>query len=87
MKKRIIKKVKNKPKLHDILTKYKQTLFECSRCGIINEKRFYRLQKPNWCNYINATSGIMGCWSLVSGKVINELYCNKCEFYNIGGNI
>lgn len=35
--------------------------------------------QPPWCEYPDATEGIMGCWSLTSFWVKNEEYCHHCE--------
>lgn len=42
-------------------------------------------EQPTWCDYPEALSMIMGCWSLCDKdlrKVISEKYCASCECYN-----
>ncbi len=43
-------------------------------------------QQPDWCEYINALEGIMGCWSLVflitgrkEHKKISRKFCKSCD--------
>lgn len=40
-----------------------------------------KITQPKWCDYPDATAGILGCWSLVSGKITSEDRCKNCEFY------
>ena len=35
--------------------------------------------QPEWCKYPEATSGAMGCWSLMSHMVTGRDYCKNCE--------
>ncbi len=35
--------------------------------------------QPPWCNYPDATYGIMGCWSLTSFMVKDKKYCKNCD--------
>jgi hypothetical protein len=35
--------------------------------------------QPEWCNYPDALSGMMGCWSLVGRYVTGKKYCKNCE--------
>ena len=37
--------------------------------------------QPVWCNYPDATSGAMGCWSLMGFMVTGEDYCKNCDEY------
>lgn len=47
----------------------------------IDLAKHYR--QPTWCNYHEALSGMMGCWSLVGmGGETKDLYkrrCNTCD--------
>lgn len=38
--------------------------------------------QPTWCNYPEATMGMMGCWSLISFMVTGEDYCKDCDCYS-----
>lgn len=38
--------------------------------------------QPDWCDYPNALDGMMGCWSLLYGRVSGEQYCNDCDCYS-----
>jgi len=38
--------------------------------------------QPPWCNYPEATRGIMGCWALVGFEVTGENFCKNCDLYN-----
>ena len=44
-----------------------------------------RLEKdypqPTWCNYPEATRGLMGCWSLVDFRIKKEKHCKNCDCY------
>ena len=45
-------------------------------------KNFVRdYPQPVWCEYPEATAGMMGCWSLVGFMVTGEDYCKKCDCY------
>lgn len=35
--------------------------------------------QPPWCDYPDATYGMMGCWSLCSFMVKDKKYCKGCE--------
>jgi hypothetical protein len=35
--------------------------------------------QPPWCEYPEATRGMMGCWSLIYNMVTGEDYCRHCE--------
>jgi hypothetical protein len=35
--------------------------------------------QPEWCNYPEATQGVMGCWSLMNHMVKGREYCINCE--------
>ena len=35
--------------------------------------------QPKWCNYPEATSGSMGCWSLMAHMVKNRKFCVNCD--------
>ena len=44
-----------------------------------------KYKQPDWCNYHQALSGIMGCWSLMTPDyVINRKFCKDCELNNHG---
>jgi hypothetical protein len=36
--------------------------------------------QPVWCTYPQAIYGILGCHSLTTHRVINETYCNTCNY-------
>ena len=38
-----------------------------------------RYPQPDWCLYPDATSGQMGCQSLIWGMVTGKEYCKSCE--------
>lgn len=41
-------------------------------------------KQPTWCNYPEALSGIMGCWTLTSDEgrqKISRKFCKDCECY------
>lgn len=46
---------------------------------ITYEQLAKKYPQPKWCNYPDATSGPMGCWSLMSHKVIGREFCKNCE--------
>lgn len=35
--------------------------------------------QPDWCEYPDATAGLMGCWSLMSMLIKNRDCCKNCE--------
>jgi hypothetical protein len=37
--------------------------------------------QPPWCNYPDATFGVMGCWSLLGFMVTGKDYCRDCECF------
>jgi hypothetical protein len=37
--------------------------------------------QPTWCNYPDATFGVMGCWSLIYFMVTGKDYCRDCECF------
>lgn len=39
------------------------------------------MKKPKWCNYPDATTPTLGCWSLLDGLVKDESYCKDCDCY------
>ena len=39
--------------------------------------------QPDWCTYPDALDGMMGCWSLINGKVKGETSCKGCECYRV----
>ena len=41
-----------------------------------------KYKQPKWCDYPDALSGYMGCWSLVGGKVTGKDYCKGCDLFN-----
>lgn len=46
-----------------------------------------RYSQPEWCNYPEALSGLMGCWSLIDvkrRKKINREFCRNCEYFSVG---
>lgn len=39
--------------------------------------------QPDWCDYPEALSGPMGCWSLLDPSItIMRDYCKDCECFN-----
>ena len=52
-----------------------------------------KYKQPDWCNYHEALSGIIGCWSLMRTKsnnyksIITEEYCKTCELYESSVNL
>jgi hypothetical protein len=42
-------------------------------------------KQPDWCKYPDATEGIMGCWSLMSGYVTGPEYCKGCDMFSPTG--
>ena len=51
---------------------------------LVKEKITYeelakRHPQPPWCNYPNATNGIMGCWSLTDFRIKKREDCKGCE--------
>lgn len=45
-----------------------------------------KLVQPDWCNYGkdelgDATTLVLGCWSLLAGRVTSEEFCKNCELY------
>ena len=54
--------------------------------GMEMEEFLKVVYQPTWCQYPNALSGIMGCWSLMSSdtrRKISHKFCGKepCEYY------
>ena len=45
------------------------------------EQVLHQFKQPDWCNYPDALSGRMGCWSLVGGMVKAEDRCTGCDLY------
>lgn len=48
-----------------------------------------KLAQPSWCDYGqdelgDAATPVLGCWSLLAGKVTNEEFCKDCELYKNG---
>lgn len=42
-----------------------------------------KYSQPEWCNYPEALTPIMGCWSLVSDHItVNNESCKTCDLYN-----
>ena len=39
------------------------------------------MEQPKWCNYPDATTPTLGCWSLLDGLVKDESYCKDCDRY------
>ena len=37
--------------------------------------------QPEWCNYPDATRGLMGCWSLTGHLIHSRKDCRKCDLY------
>lgn len=69
-----------------IRKKYFHELTKADYKKLVKEKITYaelakRHPQPKWCNYPEATSGAMGCWSLMDFQVKDENYCKKCECY------
>lgn len=48
--------------------------------GSIHENKQSFVQ-PEWCTYPDAATPILGCWSLLNGRVTGEGFCKGCEMY------
>ena len=46
--------------------------------------RLVAAHQPAWCNYPEAASGPMGCWSLWYGYVTGPEYCCNCDERKLG---
>jgi hypothetical protein len=55
------------------LSNKEQRLAQKSR---LNIKGF---RQPPWCHYPKATENLMGCWSLMLGKIHRRLDCKSCS--------
>ena len=40
-----------------------------------------KIEIPSWCNYPDANIPLLGCWSLLSGKVKNNDFCVDCDCF------
>ena len=40
------------------------------------------MEQPKWCNYPDATTPALGCWSLLDGLVKDEHYCYFDDLYS-----
>ena len=49
--------------------------------GLTVEELMERFKQPDWCTYINALGGNLGCWSLVWGDIHSEDDCKNCDCY------
>lgn len=38
-------------------------------------------RQPDWCTYPDALNGLMGCMSLISGKVKDKKSCSRCDCF------
>ena len=67
--------------------KYYHQLSDAEIQELIDKKVTYgELEKlhpqPVWCHYPEATSGMMGCWSLIMKRNdVNREYCKDCDCY------
>lgn len=68
--------------------KYLHELSLAERSKVLTAGKTYgelwdEYKQPEWCNYPeNAIHHKMGCWSLMSNKiVITEDYCSECMCY------
>ena len=48
--------------------------------GNIHENK-QSLVQPEWCSYPDAAMPILGCWSLLAGRVTGEDFCKGCELH------
>lgn len=68
------------------MIKYFHELTEAEFKAIVESKQYTWKQlakdypQPEWCQYPDATSGVMGCWSLMSHMVTGKEYCKGCEY-------
>lgn len=58
--------------------------------GLVKKKLTYKqlgkdYPQPKWCDYPNATEGVMGCWSLISFRVSGKEFCDGCTCLNDKG--
>lgn len=44
--------------------------------------KYSEILVPDWCEYPEATNGVMGCWSLISGCIKEP--CETCDCYKPG---
>lgn len=45
-----------------------------------------QLVQPEWCNYRkdelgDAATPLLGCWSLLAGRVTSEDFCRSCDLH------
>ena len=61
---------------HELTAEEFKTLVEAKMTwGELEEK----YPQPEWCNYPEATRGLMGCWSLISHLVTGRDFCKNCD--------
>ena len=76
----IISPIKDKPFFHEVTDQEWEKMKDDGRnVGWLMKN--YR--QPDWCNYHEALSGHMGCWSLMDRSVKDKDYCKegKCDSY------
>lgn len=49
--------------------------------GMTIKQFMQKYRQPRWCQYPEALSGEMGCWSLVSRRIHGEDDCKGCDMY------
>jgi hypothetical protein len=61
------------------------TLFTIEKDDILeivgNIHRKQTLVQPEWCTYPDAATPVLGCWSLLNGRVTGEDFCKRCELH------
>ncbi len=54
--------------------------------GLVVRKFIKKYRQPDWCNYYEALSDILGCWSLMGGLIHCESDCCDCDHNKERGN-
>ena len=71
---------KNKPFWHRLTKKEHGKIMSS---GITVAEVLEKYRQPTWCNYHEAISGMMGCWSLYGDNrtKISHKFCQNCDLY------
>ena len=47
--------------------------------AIEKEMTWDEFNQPDWCGYLEALNGLMGCWSLTGDANISKEFCKNCD--------
>lgn len=73
------KSIQNEKKYYHKLSQEKVDAID--KGGMTIAEVLKKYSRPDWCGYVDALSGIGGCWSLMDDDIrpkISEEYCKNC---------